>query len=216
MAGSKILRLLGLSTKRKAERRRFSDLQDLSSLMAFFHRVADMPGCVAECGLGQGITFAMLSLLIREEGKQRPLWGFDSFQGFPEPTIEDKSPRNPRRGEWNATTKGEMLNCLSQFGDTSHIQIIEGFFEKTLPISPVRDISLLHLDVDLYASYKICLEELFPRMVPGGIVVFDEFAREKWPGARRAIDQYFEGTPYVPQVESSNPRKYYVVKKSTA
>ena len=49
----------------------------------------------------------------------------------------------------------------------------------------------LHLDVDLYSSYKICLENLWENVIDGGIVLFDEYHDKKWPDAKYAIDEFF-------------------------
>ena len=51
----------------------------------------------------------------------------------------------------------------------------------------------MHLDVDLYQSYKLCLERLFPLVNSGGIILFDEYNEEtlmKFPGSKKAVDEY--------------------------
>ena len=50
---------------------------------------------------------------------------------------------------------------------------------------------MLHLDCDLYESYKISLTNLYDKVVAGGIIMFDEYDDQRWPGARRAIDEFF-------------------------
>lgn len=67
----------------------------------------DIMGDIVECGLGEGNTFAMLAYLMGSENRQLPrtLWGFDSFEGWPEPDASDTSPRNPQKGEWKVTKK---------------------------------------------------------------------------------------------------------------
>jgi hypothetical protein len=56
---------------------------------------------------------------------------------------------------------------------------------------PIR---LLHLDLDLYQPYADSLRILWPQVLPGGWVIFDEYDQAndatKWPGAKRAIDEF--------------------------
>ena len=55
-----------------------------------------------------------------------------------------------------------------------------------------KKIFFLHLDVDLYSSYKICLEKLWNNVIKGGIVCFDEYSDPKWPGAKEAVDEFLK------------------------
>jgi hypothetical protein len=81
--------------------------------------------------------------------------------------------------------------------DVSRMTLTAGFFENSLPGHPDRPIALLHVDGDLYRSYISTLENLFPKVVPGGIVVFDDFsvgedANESFPGARQAVKDFLK------------------------
>jgi O-methyltransferase len=54
------------------------------------------------------------------------------------------------------------------------------------------------VNVDLYRSVRDCIEFLYPRMVPGGFLVFDDYGFPSCPGARRAVDEAFAKRPEVP------------------
>lgn len=135
-------------------------------------RVLDIEGDVVECGVGKGRTFQMLAIL--SEAQNKSLWGFDSFEGFPEPTSEDRSSRNPQKGEWKKISLKDVYDGLSLLKLSSEylpkIKVIKGFFDESLPraINDINKISLLHLDVDLYQSYKTCLKYLFSKVAMGG------------------------------------------------
>lgn len=77
----------------------------------FFELVRGVPGDYVECGVGRGrsllIVAALNALLEPEAGGRRKLWAYDSFQGFPEPTPEDRSHRNPMAGEWASSPSGK-------------------------------------------------------------------------------------------------------------
>lgn len=103
--------------------------------------------------------------------------------------------------------------------------IFEGFFENTLHEYEGK-IAILHLDCDLYNSYKCCLNTLYDKVVSGGIILFDEYKSytqlDNFPGAAKAIDEFFikknikfHRFEYI-QGEKSNPnsfkKKFFVIK----
>jgi asparagine synthase (glutamine-hydrolysing) len=46
----------------------------------------------------------------------------------------------------------------------------------------------LHVDGDWYESVKVCLESLYDKVSPGGVIQFDDYAH--WAGARKAVDEF--------------------------
>lgn len=71
------------------------------------------------------------------------------------------------------------------------IVLRKGLFSDTLPGFQGGPIALLHIDADLYESYKTCLEVFWDRMAVSGVVVFDEYHRpNRWPGAKAAVDEF--------------------------
>ena len=191
-------------------------LKRFEYLSSMYERIKDVPGDLVECGVGRGQSLFMLAYFLRERPYQpRMLWGFDSFQGFPAPTTEDASPRKARAGEWSVSQQ-EVLTLLQESGIESEalersIRLVPGFFNESLAQFPKRPIALLHIDADLYQSYRDALSALFPYVVPGGLVLFDEYRTVNRPGATKAIDDYFANTPhhlhYEPQFG-----KYHLVK----
>ena len=53
-------------------------------------------------------------------------------------------------------------------------------------------IAILHIDSDLYESYLTCLNNLYENIIDGGIIIFDEYYSHKYPGARVAVNEFFE------------------------
>jgi len=186
------------------------------------NRIADVEGDIVECGIGRGKTFQMLALLAEREEKERRLWGFDSFEGFPEPSDEDRNNfvenRDIRRGGWHKMNESDVFDLLdfikiNKDFVNNNIRIVKGFFEKSLPHAGVQKIALLHLDVDLYSSYKDCLNHLFPKIASGGVVLFDERESEVYPGGKKAIDEFFHGTPYLHKIEKDRSvSRHFLVK----
>lgn len=179
-------------------------------------RVWDREGIVVECGLGKMRTAQLLALLLEEERRGRAFWGFDSFQGHPQPTehdanLEDPS-KSPRKGDWRLMSADDARQLLAHLPVSIPVKIVEGFFEETIPAADVPPIALLHLDCVLYESYRICLEHLFPRVIEGGVVVLDEYDEsDRFPGGKRAIDEYFADHAMAQDPQSG---KWFVIKSS--
>ncbi len=60
--------------------------------------------------------------------------------------------------------------------------IIKGYFSDTLPQFSDTPFCFIHLDRDIYSSYKECLQLLYENLTPGGVVVFDDYRAPKRPG----------------------------------
>ena len=75
------------------------------------------------------------------------------------------------------------------------INFVKGFFPESFQNYNSDKIDFLHLDVDLYNSYKNCLEFFWKYLNKGSLVLFDEYKSKsdlyKWPGASKAIDEFF-------------------------
>lgn len=213
---------MGLQVKRATPIAKFTPPFSLKNVRQFLYfkrmidRITSLEGAAVECGMGQIRTFQMLALLLHEEGKKRALFGFDSFAGFPNPTEHDQSPRNPKKGEWKYMTKEDAEEVMNHLGVKIPIKITEGFVTDSFPKADIPPIALLHLDVDLYESYKTCLEYLFPKVVRGGIVMFDEYlnadAFQKFPGAQKAIDEFFHKEPKYQIQKDPFFDKYFLIK----
>lgn len=200
----KMISALGYDVVRQKEdyglRMNYFDIQKFLYFKRMFDMVKDIPGDIVECGVGSGKSFAYFASLVKEESKKRNLWGFDSFEGFPEPSDKDRSLRNAQKGQ-DKTSLEHFYNFMLGLGLgddflDSQVSVVKGFFKNSLKEYKGERIALLHLDVDLYDSYLTALGELFPKVIKGGIVLFDEylnfFSAIKFPGAQKAIDEYFK------------------------
>ncbi len=70
------------------------------------------------------------------------------------------------------------------------IQYHPGWIPESLSSVPDRTYKFVHVDLDLYEPIKGAVEYFYPRMVKGGIIVIDEYAIPRWPGARKAVDEF--------------------------
>lgn len=165
----------------------------------------NVPGAIVECGVWRGGCAALLSRGAK--AKNRPLWLFDSFQGMPERTEKDDDEHSEMLSKGRASGKLEAVGTnvatedwvkyllFSQFDCPAELVHIEkGWFQDTVPPakSKIGEIALLRLDGDFYESVKICLEELYPQVAPGGIVILDDY--HAFIGCKKAFEEYFAST----------------------
>lgn len=170
----------------------------LYSLYTLAKRVCaeDIPGNFVECGVARGGSTAMLGLLIQRYSKRpRIHFGFDSFEGMPEPTVYDTQNGVAANDTgWGTGTCAGSIEGVQQICDkmgvSDNIQLIKGYFEDTLASKKdeVGPIAFLHLDADWYQSTMTILNEFYDQVVPGGLLQFDDYGC--WDGCRKAVDEF--------------------------
>ena len=178
-------------------------------------QVEDIEGRIVECGVGPGRSIFAFSIITQTITRPREIWGFDTFEGIPAPTREDGSANAHKTGWWNHSQRHivELLkyNGLEDSHISSNLTFVPGVFSESLPKYDGGAIALLHLDVDFYESYRTALELLYDHVVTGGVVAFDEYLNPTWPGATRAIDEFFASRPEE-ITKSRIASLYYVIK----
>lgn len=118
-------------------------------------------GVVLEFGVAKGITARHLISSVK---KDTPIFLFDSFEGLPEDWVG----YGPKKGTFKQ-------NVIPVFEEPNVI-VVKGLFEDTLPILNLnKNIALIHIDCDIYSSTKTIFEYLNNRIIPGTLLLFDEF-----------------------------------------
>jgi hypothetical protein len=185
-------------------------LQALVDAVRYCER-AGLEGSFVECGVWRGGSVLAMLLTLGEEGTQsRDVYLYDTFEGMTQPTEEDTSPdERPALETWQqAQAEGEtawgylfdhdfdentVRATLIETGyPEEKLHLVAGPVEETIPGTIPERIALLRLDTDWYESTKHELEHLYPRLVPGGVLIIDDYGH--WEGARQATDEYFART----------------------
>lgn len=176
-------------------------LKRFLAMYEIFKLVLPVKGSVVECGVFKGfgvMAWAKLSAMLEPENLTRRIYGFDSFQGFPEVGPKDANAlAQHQSGGLGADSHDELIELIAQYDqdrflghvDKVHLvkgdvcQSISGFMEK----HPHLMVSLLFLDLDLYEPTKAALEHFVPRMPKGAVIAFDELDNPMWPGETLAL-----------------------------
>ncbi len=165
---------------------------------------ARLPGAVVECGVWRGGSIMLAALELQRRGvADRELWLYDTFAGLPKPdarldidvlghrAIDGWEARTLPDGTtyWAYAAAADVRANMAQTGYTEAlVKLVPGLVEETIPHTAPARIALLRIDTDWYASYRHVLHELYDRVVPGGVVIFDDYGH--FIGARRAIEEF--------------------------
>ena len=195
-------------------------LEPINNIILILEKLKTSPkGQYVECGTFQGKTLIPAALYCEQNNlfQDRLLIGMDSFEGFPiskhhpndlpimfqhlwstgSITEDHYEKAKIRTDNFNSLKhlEGEYFlnigNIFNSCNDFNNVKLIKGLFKDTTPLF-TEDIGILHLDGDLYESYLLCLENLYDNVVEGGVVIFDEYYSHKYPGARIAVNEFFE------------------------
>lgn len=164
---------------------------------------ARLPGAFVECGTWKGGCAAIMGAVADRYERARVTWYLDSFEGMPNPTEVDGSGTEEIEGD---VLKASVSDVEEIIFKTLHLspernRIVKGWFQETLPRmkSQIGSIALLRLDADWYEATLYCLRELYDQIVPGGYIIFDDYAR--WEGCRRAVKEFLEERALAPEFE---------------
>ena len=120
---------------------------------------------VLEFGVCHGGTIRTIRQTLDESFQ---VFGFDSFVGLPEAWVDKNG---------KVVVPPEYFSTNGVIPDVKDVKFYAGWFTDTLSdyLQIAEPIALLHIDSDLYSSAKEVLEALDDYIVPGTIIVFDEW-----------------------------------------
>ena len=162
-------------------------------------------GDLVECGVYRGgCSMAMAIALKDADSTDRTIWLYDTFAGMTRPTVHDVRLHDgyEARQKFEATALSEnssdwcaaaletvRANMISTAYPEDRLRFVVGPVEETLETTYPETIAVLRLDTDWYASTRVELETLVPRVSSGGILIVDDY--NHWSGSRKAVDEYF-------------------------
>lgn len=153
-----------------------------------------LQGDFVEAGVYRGGTARLLRRLIEGISPPRRLHLFDTFSGMPA-TSPERDLHQP--GDFSDTSN-EVVSSL--VGREDWILYHRGLIPDTFKGLEDARIVLSHIDVDIYRSVLDCCQFFYPRTVPGGFLIFDDYGFPSCPGARAAVDEFFRNRPEIPLV----------------
>lgn len=198
----------GYRTIRKVRREKLTFLKlpaltDLVEVVRLIHKQG-IQGEFIEAGCAQGGS-ALVIAAVKDPA--RPFSIYDTFELIPPPSEQDGADVHRRyetiiSGQAQGI-KGELYYgylpdlyervrlSFERYGmpvQVNQIHLVKGLFQDTL--IPAQPVAFAHLDCDWYESVLTCLQRIEPLLVPGGVLVIDDY--DDWSGCKKAVDEYFQ------------------------
>jgi len=163
-----------------------------------------------------------MAIYLRQKGSPKRVLGFDSFEGFPESIQIDLElgganlDSDKKVGGLSETSLELVQSKVDRF-DLTNVELVKGYFKESLQRYRDHQFSFVHLDCDMYSSYKECLEFFYPRLTSSGVLLLDEYNDPAWPGCNKAVDDFLSGKPEkVQSIVCDNYQKFFFVKCEAA
>jgi hypothetical protein len=180
----------------------------------------NIEGAYVECGVWKGGAVGIMAKANLQFGKaRRPLHLFDAFDDIcaPEAEVDGVQAINDMKKYTSLQDKREMKGQLEAVKGAydflgghgtidacknllekdleypaEMIHYHKGWFQDTLPqeSKEIDKIAILRLDGDWYASIKICLDYLYDKVIPGGLIVIDDYGY--YEGCTKAVDEFLD------------------------
>jgi hypothetical protein len=149
---------------------------------------------------------AVAKTLMSTGDSERHLHLYDTYEGMSEPTEHDKrydgrsaadmlAATNRDSPIWAYASLDDVQQGMRETGfPEDRIHYYKGRVEETIPQQAPPKIGILRLDTDWYESTKHELEHLYPLLVPGGVLVLDDYGW--WQGCRKAVEEFLADTNF--------------------
>lgn len=173
------------------------------NLVNIFSLASDLDGNIAEIGCWKGLSSYMLCKTISRLNNGytgKSFWVIDSFEGLSgavasDQELEEFVPHGiaPGGGNLAGSFNASLGHVQQSLSDFPCVNYIKGWVPEALDQIP-DDLAwkFVHIDLDLYDPIKGAFEFFSKKMVPGGIIVFDDYGSLYWPGARKAVNEVAE------------------------
>jgi hypothetical protein len=157
----------------------------------YLKQVASLEGDVAEFGVFQGGSAYFIASVMKhlKIDKKMRLLLYDSFSGLPDKDTIDHF----EQGSFCSGRGPEQLKSL--LAEFNQIEVFKGNFNDTVPTSGIEKLALAHIDCDQYSPTKFLCESLYDIMIPGGIMMFQDYPLGITYGERIAVDSFFKNKP---------------------
>ena len=141
---------------------------------------------IVEFGSYKGGNAIFLATVLRAVDPTAKVYALDTYSGMP---ATDKSVDAHGAGDFKDAALEQFQQRIVALGLTNLVPV-QGLFHETFPgLAPERKFAMAHIDADIYASVKYAQDAVWPRMTPGGYVVYDDAEVSSCLGATQAVEE---------------------------
>jgi O-methyltransferase len=145
-----------------------------------------LAGDFVECGTYKGGTANVLcdTLDLRESGKR--FWLYDVFDWSPQDTHV----------HFEGLEAGLVDTVRQRFADMPYVNVVQGYVPGSFAKGAPEAIAFLHVDLNNAEAEIGALEVLWDRVVPGALVILDDYGWANCLAQKQAEDSFFAARGY--------------------
>gem|GEM_PF-872408 len=170
------------------------DAAGVQELRGALRATAELAGDVVECGTSRGGSAVLMARELQALGSRRRVFACDSFEGFDRHELlaeRSSGGTTAPDGAFTSTSLDYLRRKLRALGLEDVVTPVPGYFDASLPALE-GPFSVAFVDCDLRASMTFCAETLWPRLLSGGRLLFDDYDNAQFPSATQAIEEFAE------------------------
>lgn len=151
---------------------------------------------IVEIGTYRGRGLKALLDLSAKLGVNIHVTGMDSFEGLPPLSTIDEA-HAPAKASYRDrvlfadVTEREVKAYIGQ-DYANQFTLVKGFFHESIKSIELREYAMVIVDCDLYSSHMDVMPVFYERLMPGGVMFFDDYHSAQYPMAKVAIDEFLE------------------------
>ena len=167
--------------------------ENVRELLDLLEKTVSLEGEIVECGSARCGTSIIMANFLKAKGIGKKIYACDSWEGFDREELAREReagllfdvPDKPH----TSASHDYVTKKIRKLHLDDVIITVKGFFSDTLP-NLSSTFSFVLIDCDLRESVSYCAENLWPKVVPGGLVVFDDYTSPNYRGTKLAVDAF--------------------------
>jgi O-methyltransferase len=171
------------------------DMYRCWELWTLVSQTEKLGGGVLEVGVWRGGTGALMAKKAQLAAEKGPVYLCDTFEGV----VKAGSHDTIYKGGEHSDTAQHIVEDLVRTLNLKNVRILKGIFpdETAHLIEPDARFRLCHIDVDVYSSARDVMAWIWDRIVPGGIVVYDDYGFSACEGITKYVNEQVDETDRV-------------------
>lgn len=158
-------------------------------------KALSIDGDFVECGVYRGFFSSVVYDYIEFTKSTKTFWLYDTFKGFSPKYTNSTDFRFGKifmeiaKSEYGITDHFTFVKA--RFSSCENVKVIQGVLPDILNAQCPDKISYLHIDLNSPKAEFLTLEYLYPRVVSGGVLIFDDYGWENFKKQQEAVDKFF-------------------------
>jgi O-methyltransferase len=161
----------------------------------------EIPGAVAEIGVFRGEFARLINIAFPD----RPLYLFDTFDGFPEADMKADIQRDYTKVDRQVFSDTSVQLVLSRMKFRDNCIVKRGVFPESAEACTEERFAFVSIDADLYNPIYEGLNFFYPRLSVGGYIFVHDYNNSQYRGAKQAVRKFCteRGISFFPLSDSS-------------